>query len=206
MPASIRTAIARGADILVFLDADCVASSDLVPAYVRALAEHPDAVVAGPVTYMREGELRTVRPDPHPARPNPAPGELVAADNYNLFWSLSFAIDRGSWQQVGGFDEAYTGYGGEDTDLGVVAHERGVDLVWVGGAHAYHQHHPVSNPPVEHLADILRNARVFHRRWGTWPMEGWLRAFADRGLVVAEAPPGAAPSRAWKPSRQPGPT
>ena len=32
-------------------------------------------------------------------------------------------------------------------------------------------------------ADIVRNARYFQRRWQRWPMEGWLRAFADRGLI-----------------------
>ena len=66
----------------------------------------------------------------------------------------------------------------------MIARRQGVDLVWVGGAHAYHQHHPVSSPPVEHLDDILRNAATYHRRWGEWPMEGWLQAFAERGLVT----------------------
>ena len=91
-----------------------------------------------------------------------------------------------AWQRVGGFDETYTGYGGEDTDFGQRARAAGLDLQWVGGADAYHQHHPVSDPPVEHLDDILRNGRRFADRWGFWPMEGWLRAFAERGLVRRE--------------------
>ena len=36
---------------------------------------------------------------------------------------------------------------------------------------------------MQHLDDILRNAAIFHRRWGWWPMEGWLDAFAERGLA-----------------------
>ena len=84
-----RTAIERGAQVLIFLDADCLASDALVPRYVSALAQRPEAVVAGPVTYMGEGEVRVTRPSPHPARPNPADGELVEAEDYNLFWSLS---------------------------------------------------------------------------------------------------------------------
>ncbi len=59
-------------------------------------------------------------------------------------------------------------------------------LHWVGGAWAYHQHREVSSPPREHLADIVRNARRFRDRWGRWPMEGWLGAFADEGLVEWE--------------------
>jgi hypothetical protein len=37
---------------------------------------------------------------------------------------------------------------------------------WIGGAHAFHQFHPVSDPPVQHLYDIVRNAEIFHQRWG----------------------------------------
>lgn len=181
-------AIARGNDVIVFLDADCVAGGDLVPLYMKALAQHPNAVVAGPVTYMGEGELRTVRPDPHPARPNPPAGKVERAEDYNLFWSLSFACTAATWQTIvdsfGGFDEAFTGYGGEDTDFAWNLREHGIDLLWVGGAHAYHQWHPVSSPPWEHLDDILRNASVFHGKWGTWPMEGWLRAFEEAGAIA----------------------
>ncbi len=181
-------AIARGNEVLIFLDADCLAGGDLVPLYTKALAEHPDAVVAGPVTYMEEGELRTVRPDPHPARPNPPAGEIVPADTYDLFWSLSFACTAKTWTRIveafGGFDEAYSGYGGEDTDFAWNLREHGIDLLWVGGAHAFHQWHPVSTPPWEHLDDILRNVDVFHNKWGTWPMEGWLRAFEEAGAIA----------------------
>ena len=69
------------------------------------------------------------------------------------------------------------------TDFGQLAKRAGIDLWWAGGAWAYHQHHATETPPVRHLADILRNAALFHRRWGWWPMSGWLAAFAERGLA-----------------------
>ena len=56
-------------------------------------------------------------------------------------------------------------------------------MAWTGDARAYHQHHPVSDPPVEHLDDLLRNGATFHRRWGEWPMRGWFEALEERGLV-----------------------
>ena len=188
-----RTAIERGAEVLVFLDADCLASDALVPRYVSALKQHPDAVVAGPVTYLPEGEMRVTDPDPHPARPNPAPGELVDAENYALFWSLSFALTAETWGRIerefGGFDSAYEGYGGEDTDFARELERHHIPLVWVGGAHAYHQWHPVSSPPWEHIEDIVANANRFHAKWGQFPMEGWLEAFeAEGGVVKQEAP------------------
>ena len=106
--------------------------------------------------------------------------------DHTLFWTLSFAITACTWRRVGGFCEDYVGYGGEDTDYGQLARRAGVELCWVGGAWTYHQHHPVESPPVRHIDDILRNAAIFHRRWGWWPMEGWLTAFAERGLVSFE--------------------
>lgn len=188
-----KTAIERGAEVLVFLDADCLASDALVPRYVAALRERPDAVAAGPVTYMDEGQIRVTGPDPHPARPNPADGELVDADNYDLFWSLSFALTAETWARIerdfGGFDPTFEGYGGEDTDFARELQRRRIPLVWVGGAHAYHQWHPVSSPPWEHLEDIVANANRFHDKWGTFPMEGWLEAFEAEGAVDKQDAP-----------------
>lgn len=188
-----QTAIARGADVLVFLDVDCIPSAALVAAYERA-ATHPVTcrdLLCGPVTYLPEPPADGYDLDalaglgePHAARPAPAAGDVLRDDSsYDLFWSLSFALTPQAWFDVGGFDEAYTGYGGEDTDFARRAEAAGTVLTWVGGADAFHQHHPVSSPPVEHLADIVRNATVFFERWGEWPMRGWLDAFENQGLV-----------------------
>ncbi|GAA1351805.1 glycosyltransferase family 2 protein [Falsarthrobacter nasiphocae] len=191
-----RTAAEAGADLVVFLDADCIPGTDLLARYRDAASARPDALLAGPVTYLTEDETRLPLESlrravhPHAARPNPPAGTLVTVgareenrQGYTLFWSLSFAATPAVYERVGGFYEGYQGYGGEDTDFGFLALAAGVDLVWVGGAHAFHQWHPVSSPPVEHLADILVNARIFHARWGVWPMVGWLEAFEATGLA-----------------------
>ncbi|KUI32819.1 sugar transferase [Mycobacterium sp. IS-1496] len=185
-------ALRRGADVLIFLDVDCIPGDELVGRYVRACAEAESAALfSGPVTYLPPPPAGDGYPvdaldtmtRPHPARPDPAAGRLVVADDHDLFWSLSFAVTARTWRLLGGFCEAYVGYGGEDTDFGAVAREHGVPLVWVGGAHAYHQHHPVSDPPVEHLHQIVGNARIFRRRWNRWPMPDWLDAFERDGLI-----------------------
>ena len=184
--AGAATALAAGADLLVFLDVDCIPAAALVERY-SAVAQ--DGVLdSGPVTYLPPADdydlatLSTLA-DPHPARPAPADGEVVEATDHRLFWSLSFAVTAATWAALGGFCEEYAGYGGEDTDFAETAHAAGVPLRWVGGAAAFHQHHPVSRPPVEHLDDVLVNGAVFARRWGWWPMQGWLEAFEQRGLV-----------------------
>lgn len=182
-----------GAEVAVFLDVDCLAAPGLLRGYLEAWQRTADRagprLLSGTVCYLdppgpdgyTEADLDAARP--HPARPAPLPGELLEADDLRLFWSLSFALDETSWSRIGGFDETYDGYGGEDTDLGQRAGVAGAAMWWVGDATAYHQWHPVSDPPVEHLDDIVRNANLFRVRWGWFPMEGWLTAFAERGLA-----------------------
>ena len=192
--AGAQAALSRGADLLVFLDVDCIPGRELVGRYreTAEAAEHRDALLCGPVTYLAppdpQGYDLTALPvRPHPARPAPAGHEVLAGTDYALFWSLSFAVTASTWHRIGGFCPEYRGYGGEDTDFAQTAAAAGVGLRWVGGAHAFHQYHPTSNPPVQHLDDIVRNATVFHRRWGWWPMAGWLDAFEAQGLIERRA-------------------
>ncbi|ORI16543.1 glycosyltransferase family 2 protein [Rhodococcus sp. 1168] len=187
-----RVASNGGADLLVFLDVDCIPSPELLTRYhdCATQPEHRTSLLCGPVTYLPARtsawavEELHAHKDPHPARPNPAAGVIETGQNYDLFWSLSFALSTDTWNRIGGFHVEYLGYGGEDTDFAAVARSTGVGLRWVGGAHAYHQHHHVSSPPIEHLDDIVRNAALFHRRWGRWPMAGWLDEFERAGRIV----------------------
>ncbi len=190
--AGARHALDVGADLLVFLDVDCIPGPGLLPRYRAAATD--GALLCGPVAYLGPpppGGYPTTGLDAlaraHPARPVPPEDAVERGGDHHLFWTLSFAITRATWQRLGGFCEDYVGYGGEDTDYGQLARRAGVELRWVGGAWAYHQHHPTQAPPVQHLGDILRNAALFHDRWGWWPMEGWLRAFAERGLARYDA-------------------
>lgn len=196
--ARARNVAARAAptDGVILLDVDCIPSATLVASYADAL-DHFDGILMGGLRYLPPDWEARVGPSPwsdealhavgerHPTRPEPPPpGELAGTDAYELFWSLSFAVRRDTLRdRIGGFDEAYGGYGGEDTDLALRARAAGVPLAWVGDAWAFHQHHDTYDPPLQHLASILPNARRFRDVWGRWPMEGWLRRFAEAGLV-----------------------
>ncbi|WP_110240053.1 glycosyltransferase family 2 protein [Nocardioides gilvus] len=198
--AGARAALERGADILVFLDVDCLPGRGLVRGYTTAVREEPGVVWSGPVTYLPRSATAPTPgsepapgaldltdlarwDDPHPARPAPGPGERTRGGDPNLFWSLSFALSPQMWQATGGFCEEYVGYGGEDTDFARLVVTAGADLGWTGDARAYHQYHQTESPPVRHLEAILRNGRTFADRWGTWPMLGWLEEFERAGLV-----------------------
>jgi GT2 family glycosyltransferase len=183
-----RRAIEAGAELVVFLDVDCIPAPGLLESYADAAATHPLTLLTGAVGYL-PADTDYARPElfagiahVHGFRPRP-PSGAVETGRHELFWSLSFAVTAETWRRLGGFHEEYAGYGAEDTDLGMTARERGIPVAWVGGAEAFHQHHETHDPPVQHLHDILSNGRVFARRWGTWPMRGWLDAFVERGLV-----------------------
>ncbi|MEO6999127.1 MAG: galactosyltransferase-related protein [Terracoccus sp.] len=190
-------AIRRGCDLLVFLDVDCLVSTDALDRYERAWRRTRGrrggpVLLSGPVSYLPplpsgEGTYPTTGlaslARPHAARPAPRPGRLARADDLRLFWSLSFAVAAQQWDDIGGFSTGYRGYGGEDTDFAMRVAAAGGVLFWVGGADAFHQHHEVESPPLRHLASIVRNANHFHERWGWFPMEGWLGAFERLGLA-----------------------
>jgi GT2 family glycosyltransferase len=205
--AGAAAALARGAELIVFLDVDCIPGSSLLSCYVAAAeALTTPALLSGPVTYLPPPppagyDLAALdeMTDPHPDRPMPGAGTLADLD-HNLFWSLSFATTPGTWAAIGGFCEEYAGYGAEDTDFGQAARKAGVPHLAVGGAHAYHQWHPSGDPPLQHLEDIVRNGRIFRDRWGWWPMAGWLHKFAELDLVHYDAD-----SDDWRLPRIPSP-
>lgn len=186
----VDAVLRRGVDVVIGLDVDCLAGPGLVAGYVEAVRARPDALWSGPVTYLRppprhgyELDRLTALDDPHPARPAPAPGEMQVGGDPHLFWSLSFAVGPATWRSIGGFHERYLGYGAEDTDFGQLARVAGVPMGWAGSARAYHQYHPVSDPPVEHLDDLLRNGAIYAERWGRWPMDGWFTELERLGHV-----------------------
>lgn len=184
-----RAAFLARHEKLIFLDVDCIPLRDCVGLLADTLDEH-DALLCADIRYLGPDDARgswgeadlLARGIAHPARLFPACG-VREENNAGLFWSLAFALRRSTFAALGGFDEEFTGYGAEDTDFGFRAAAAGLKLLFVSKAVACHQYHESYEPPVQHVADIVRNARVFRRRWDRWPMEGWLADFERLGLV-----------------------
>src|SRR6185437_4819777 len=74
------TALNDGAELLVFVDVDCIPGRNLLGRYHEAVVdpEHRDALLCGPVTYLppprgADGYPIALEPmiNPHPARPAP---------------------------------------------------------------------------------------------------------------------------------------
>ena len=189
--ARARNTAARAAtsDLLVFLDVDCIPAADLLPVLAKAATE-TKGVVMGEVRYLPEGEpkegfgveeLRALSVE-HPDRPRVPHGEIIESPAYHLLWTLCIAMEKRVFTKVGGLDEGYTGYGGEDTDFAFELERRGIPFHLVG-ATAFHQYHAVYRPPVTLARDIARNSQRFYDKWGGWPMDGWLAQLNDLGII-----------------------
>lgn len=189
-----RAAAAASGALLLFLDVDCIPSPDLVACYVEAAAQHP-GILLGEVLYLPAGaadgpldfDLLARRGRRHPAKPAIDAGELRAEPNHGELWGLSFAVPAAIWAKAGGMDERFMGYGAEETDFAARLARADVPMAWVGGAQAYHQHHAVHIPPLQHFDHILRNATLYRQTWGRWCMDYWLGQFRDRGLIAWDA-------------------
>jgi GT2 family glycosyltransferase len=99
-----------------------------------------------------------------------------------LFWSLCFSITKERFDFLGGFDPNYFGYGAEDTDMSFTCQKEGVPF-YLSPTIAYHQHHGFYSPPVDKMESIISNCNYFYSKWGVWPMDKHLKAFARQGFV-----------------------
>lgn len=189
---SARNAAARRAtgDRLIFLDVDCIPAKDMLAEYEKAFEQENEAIAMGNVHYLPHPisnnwteDLLKQKSAPHPKRDVSHLVTIEKENNYGLFWSLSFGLSTELFNRLGGFSDCYPSYGAEDTDFAWKAREQEIDLVWVPKALAFHQFHPSPVPPWHNFESIIYNAKVFYQKWGEWPMEGWLKVFAEEGYI-----------------------
>ncbi|KQT84260.1 galactosyltransferase-related protein [Methylobacterium sp. Leaf466] len=191
LAAARNCAVAAAAgEQVVFLDVDCIPAPDLVADYARRLDEL-DGLLMGEVLYLpggatggawRSEDFGPLAQRHSDRRGPPAEGIEICTD-YRCFWSLNFAMRRATFLAAGGFDERYTGYGGEDTDFGKTLDRYGIPIAWIRGGLAHHQYHPHHMPPIHHLDSVVRNAELFEAKWGYRTMGHWLYAFRLMGLI-----------------------
>ncbi|MDX2374494.1 glycosyltransferase family 2 protein [Psychrobacter sp. T6-6] len=195
-------------DTLIFLDVDCIVVPTFIEHMYHKLMQHPDALLMGQPRYLTRplSDLESVQLQSNhlslsflnelsvynPYRYNfdeadsiPTETGITAikrTDDYGAFWSLCFAIKKQTFDDIGGFDTQYTGYGAEDTDFAFSARQLNIDFYLTADV-IYHQQHSVYRPPLNHLDSIIINADRFYQKWQCWPMAGWLSQFADMGLI-----------------------
>lgn len=178
-------------DLLMFCDADTIPGEDLGRSMHHALSDC-DALMTADVRYLpptadvagfAASELVAVA-RPHPARPLPPPaGKVDLSFPHTLVWGLCMALRTSSFHEVGGFDESFSGYAVEDTDLAMKVRSSGRPAGLIGGACVIHQHHDSFEPPLHQMRSTLTNAQRYRKKWGVWPIEGWLEQFEALGLI-----------------------
>jgi len=168
---------------VIFIDVDCIVSPTLFENMLMALKA--DNIITAYPLYL------PVLPDTgnyadlkhkavtHPARERIPVGQPV---EHLQFWSLIFAIQKQTFEKMGGFDESFMGYGAEDTDFAMTFHKAGFKLIFV---HDYvlHQYHDKYDPPVNHFHSIIENATRYRQKWNVLPMRHWLKTFEEMGLI-----------------------
>ena len=134
-------AAAATSDVLVFLDADTVPEPDFVRALVRRVAACPDVLAVGRRRHADlSGDGREL-PEPVWLREGyAATRDLLDADGRSFRYVISavLACRRSLFEDLGGFDGRFVGYGGEDWDLGYRAWNGGAVLVHEREAVAWH--------------------------------------------------------------------
>lgn len=172
---------------LVFLDVDCIPSEAFFEQILVQGIANNTLIMANP-RYLENrlekkfkvNELEELSIH-HPHRP--IINGLMTARDYMLFWSLAFYIPKTLFQKLEGFDESYTGYGGEDTDLSLKLRALSGPKLLLSEATVYHQQHPVYSPPVQQLEAIVQNTEIFYKKWNFWLMDNWLAEFKTMGLI-----------------------
>lgn len=193
---------------LIFLDVDCIVAPSFIEQLSTKLNQYPNALLMGQPRYLtrplsseeslalQKGALTNNYLNHlsvyNPYRDNfdakqsisteAAPTAIKKTNDYGTFWSLCFAIKREKFEQIGGFDTQYTGYGVEDTDFAFTAFQLDIDFYLTADL-IYHQQHAVYRPPLNHLESIIVNANRFYQKWQCWPMGGWLEQFCKMGLI-----------------------
>ena len=129
--------------VVLFTDADIIADPHLVEVHVaRHQQPGPRAVVGCEVQVKSLEEYEAFRQDPQ-AHARHKPGRQRLPWHYFLTGNAS--APRATLLQVGGFDEAFQGYGHEDLELGYRLQKSGLAIEYASAAVNYHWH-PVPFP------------------------------------------------------------
>ncbi|MCH7670346.1 MAG: glycosyltransferase [Acidobacteria bacterium] len=151
-------------DVILFLDADCIPARGIVERHLRWHNRVSNAVVVGSRVDIDETEWTTERlrsggiaPDQVGQTTDPWGGisvsdwrasfyrgtrRLLIADGaFRACVSNNLSVSRSAFDAVGGFSDAFTAWGGEDTELGWRLFQDGNFVVPEEGAVVFHQVH-----------------------------------------------------------------
>jgi glycosyltransferase involved in cell wall biosynthesis len=171
-------------DIVVFIDADCIAAADWLVNLLAAYTVDPQRTVVGGAVGFASDNYWTLADNLstfYRFLPFGSPGERPHLP------SLNFSARRTALESVGGFKEDYPLPSGEDTDLCLRLRQAGHMLYFEPRAVVHHR------PPRQSLGALLRHARNFGRytprmRPEARDLLGWPEALRQPAVLLALSP------------------
>jgi len=128
-------------EIVVFVDDDVVLPEAFVAAHARRYAVPAPITVSGPILNVPSPEDR--------------PQPTVANASRAFLCTCNASVRRVDFDAVAGFDERFSLYGWEDTDLGIRLRRLGVRREFAWDAYLYH-----IKPPATETLDVLLRKTV----------------------------------------------
>jgi GT2 family glycosyltransferase len=188
--ASARNAgiAAARAPIVLFTDADIIASDDLLVCHLARHARGASKAVIGCEIQVDSYEAY-LRKSGDPAARDPLHPAARKRLSWLYFMTGNASVARADLERVGGFDEAFTGYGHEDLELGYRLQHAGVKIEYASEAVNYHWH-PVPFEEQQGRMELAGRSTVrFFRkhptfdvrlRLGMTPLSLWMHDLIDR--------------------------
>ncbi|MDD3926710.1 MAG: galactosyltransferase-related protein, partial [bacterium] len=137
-----RAVAASAGEVLLFLDDDLVIAPGLVKQHCSAHRQADNLVARGPVVWVDRLSL-------------PEGYKVKFTDIPCAFFSINVSLRRKVFDQVGGFDENFTGYGWEDLELGHRLRSSGCRALVLKNAPVFHYYTP---PQPEDISQRLESA------------------------------------------------
>lgn len=189
-PSRSRNAGARQArhPLLVLIDSDVLLNSDALAAYARFLDQRPGWLLYGYVGLEAEGpsallpQVAVNWRDPRFSWDGAhlMPTDKLMNSSHLCGFGGNFAVHRDSLLAIGGFDEAFIGWGGEDLAFAEQALQAGYEIHFVLDAWGEHQIHPRREDFHLRRAEDRGYGYVFRPHL---PVGYQVRVFASQGVL-----------------------
>ncbi len=189
--AGIATAVG---EIVLFTDADIIASPDLLNTHLFLHHARTGIVVVGMELQVNSlADYRRLRD--HPQQRRPLHPESRRRLSWLYFLTGNASVRRNDLIALGCFDEAFTGYGHEDLELGYRLEGAGLEIVYAPQAVNYHWHPVGFSEQKEKMTLAGRSTVRFYRkhpdlgvkaRLGMTAISLGVHAFAERNIGLLD--------------------
>jgi glycosyltransferase involved in cell wall biosynthesis len=163
---------ARGS-VVMFTDADIIASSDLVSRHLAHHRTRRDIAVVGMELQVNSYEDYE-RLYAHPEERRPLHPNSRKKLSWLYFLTGNASVRRSDLDRVGRFDEDFTGYGHEDLELGYRLQNAGITIVYDPHAIDYHWHPVPYEEQMEKMSLAGRSTVRFFRKHSTFTVRARL--------------------------------